>query len=1081
MKTIFFLFFPILIFAQGSRLLRQPTIHENKVAFVYANDLWLSSTDGSQAIRLTSHEGYESAPHFSPDGKHIAFTGQYDGNIDVYVIPTNGGSPKRLTYHPEGDFVQGWTPDGEIIFRSGRSGTPTRLNKFYTIGINDAFPKEMPLTRASYGEISPNGKYVAYTPITSWDPEWRNYRGGQAMPIWIVNLSNFELQTTPQKDQERHLDPVWIDDTVYYLSERDYTSNIWSFNIHTKEEKQITFHKKFDVKSLDADKNQIIYEHAGFLKLLNPINGDTKQIVINVKADINDYRPHWSEIKDKDLQNADISSNGKRVLFEHRGEIFTVPKENGSWRNISKNSSSADRNPIWSPKGDKIAYFSDRTGEYKLYITDIFGEVEQEISIPQSTFFFKPAWSPDGKYIAFTDTHYNLWITNLETSKSYIADTDTYAHPNRTMNPTWSPDSKWVAYSKQQESHFKSIQVHNIENKNTFQITHPLADCISPVWDKNGKYVYTLASTDYGLESGWLDMSNYDPKTSRNLYAVVLNKTDKAPVTISSDESIEKSASQEKDNDSNNANEAKNVVINQNGIFERMVSLKLPTEQYVEMFAGPENELFILRKSDRKVGKNKGELIKYNIPKEKFDLFIDDVSKIKTSIDGNQILLYSQNTWKSTSTNSKTVKNDDKIKTNLKMLVEPQKEFQQIFKEGWRYMRDFLYVDNIHGAPWDEIYEWYSPWVKHAQHRTDLNYIIDIISGEVAIGHSYVSGGDLPDVNRVPTGLLGADITLKKNGYQISKIYSTGAYNPNLVAPLSIPGLNIQEGDYIIEVNGVKVSPDSNIYKLFEQTANREIQITVSKEASGKTSRKLMIKPIQSERGLRTENWIENNRRKVDEMSNGQLAYVYVPNTSQAGFVSFNRYYFSQQDKKGVIIDERNNGGGSAADYIIDILKRKPFGYFNSKAGDRKPWTTPMAGIFGPKVMIINERAGSGGDLLPYMFKKAQLGPLVGTRTWGGLVGTWDTPNFIDGGRMVAPRGGFYDLQGNWAVEGVGVSPDIEVIQEPKETVQGKDPQLEKAVKEALKLLPKEEFIFKKDPADPVRWKRPDGYQNDQD
>jgi tricorn protease len=449
------------------------------------------------------------------------------------------------------------------------------------------------------------------------------------------------------------------------------------------------------------------------------------------------------------------------------------------------------------------------------------------------------------------------------------------------------------------------------------------------------------------------------------------------------------------------------------------------------------------------------------------------------SNDRKTILIRQGGKWIMTETKSAPKPGKDVLKATVKIKLDQKAEAHQIFREGWRFMRDFLYVDNVHGAPWDDVYSWYAPWIDHVRHRTDLNYVVDIMSGEVAVGHSYVSGGDLPDVENVPVGLLGADLEVSKGYYKITKIYSGERWNPNIEAPLCKPGIDVNEGDFLVAINGVALTEKINPYQLLEQTAGREINISVNSKPSMSGARTVLIKPVRSERQLRNIDWVENNRRKVDELSNGKLAYVYIPNTGGGGFTSFNRYYFSQQDKKGVILDERNNGGGSAADYMIDIMSRELFGYFNSRANDNRPWTTPMAGIWGPKVMIINERAGSGGDLLPYMFKMKGIGPLVGTRTWGGLVGTWDTPRFIDGGRMVAPRGGFYDVDGNWAVEGEGVAPNIEVIQEPKLVIQGKDPQLERAVEEALRMLNGKEFQPKEEPAPPIRWKRPSGYKND--
>ena len=1063
----FLLIYPLFSQKDGTKLLRQPSIHNNSVVFVYANDLWITSTDeNSDVKRLTSNMGAESNPHFSPDGNYVAFTGQYDGNTDVFVMPAKGGEPKRLTYHPSPDIVQGWTPNNEIMFRSSRESKPTQTNKFFTISLNGGFPKSMPLDRGAYGEISPDGKYIAYTPITSWDPEWRNYRGGQAMPIWVVDLDNMDLKRTSQPTNERHLDPVWIGEDIYYLSERDYASNIWRYSPESGKEKQITFHKKFDVKSLDSDSNQLVYEQGGQLHLLKISSGKYKKLKINISADMNFSRHRWETVRANQLTNAQLSPSGKRALFEHRGEIFSVPKKEGSWRNLSNSDGSAERSPVWSPKGDRIAWFSDKSGEYKLVVSDQFGKELMNIDIPNPTFYFKPNWSPDGNYLAFTDTHYNIIVLSLNSKSTFIVDTDLYAHPSRTMNPVWSPDSKWIAYSKQQRNHFKSIYAYNMVTKSIIQLTDPLADAITPVWSQDGKFIYTLASTNYGLSSGWLDMSSYDPDLTRSLYAISLIKDQDSPNLPKTDDETPNKA-KEKDK----INDKINVVIDDNNIFDRAIPLKIKEGKYLGLIEGPDKSVFIFRRDDDGI-----TLIKYNVKKDESSTFSKKINEASVSFDRKNILFRSGNSWKIVSTKS-APKKPNSLKMGIKLKVNPKAEYHQIFKEGWRFMRDFLYVDNTHGAPWDKIYQWYSPWINHVRHRTDLNYVVDIMSGEVAVGHSYVSGGDMPDLNSVSVGLLGCDFEIDQNHYKITKIYKGERWNPSIRSPLGISGLDVKKGDFIISINGEKLDAKKNPYKLLENTSNRVINIEVSESIPAKNIRKLTIKPVNSERGLRTIDWVESNRRRVEELSDGKLAYVYVPNTSTSGFNSFNRYYFSQQDKKGVIIDERNNGGGSAADYMIDIMKREPVGYFNSKANDKTPWTAPLAGIWGPKVMLINERAGSGGDLLPYMFKLKKIGTLVGTKTWGGLVGTWDTPRFIDGGRMVAPRGGFIDLEGKWSVEGEGVAPDIEVIQDPSMTTKGEDPQLLRGIEEALKLLETKEFKMKKEPKPPIRWKRPKDFK----
>jgi tricorn protease len=1062
------------LWGQGTQLLRQPTLSSEHIAFVYANDLWIVSRDGGEARRLTSNAGEESNPHFSPDEQWIAFTGQYGGNTDVYVMPATGGEPRRLTWHPGGDYVQGWTPDGAVLFRSGRAGHPTQTNKFYTVPLDGGLPRALDIPRAAFGELSPDGSQLAYVPITFWDPEWRNYRGGQAMPIWIVDMDTKELIRTPQPTQERHLDPVWYEDQVYYLSERDYASNIWMFDPATREEKQLTRHQQFDVKSLDAGPDAIVYEQGGYLHLLDPASGASQQVVIEVKGDMNFARPRWEDVGANDLTNARVSPTGQRAVFECRGEIFTLPKENGSWRNLTNSPGVADRAPAWSPQGDKIAWFSDAGGDYALQIADQRGAPIQSIELPNPTFFFEPDWSPDGQYLAFTDTDYQIWVVDVESGTAKIVDTDRYAHPNRTMNPVWSPDSKWIAYARQLESHFKAAFAYNVATEERIQLTDGMADVITPVWDQGGEYLYFLASTDYGLNSGWLDMSSYDPDVSRSLYVLLLNKDVAAPTLAKSDEE-EPPAGEDKDEDQKNGEEQDVAVrIDTDGLMRRVVALDLPERNYTGLLAGPANSVFVLENVPNESGVT---LHKYDVEEQEAEKFVTGMRGGVTSFDGSHLLYRNGGGWHLVATKSPPKNGDGKLAMNVKVEIDPQAEYAQIFREGWRYMRDFLYVDNVHGAPWDKIYEWYSPWIRHVRHRTDLNYVVDIMSGEVSIGHSYVSGGDMPDLDRVPVGLLGCDLVAENGWYRIAKIYTGESWNPDVEAPLAVPGLDVSEGDYLVAVNGRELRAPTNPYQLFEQTSGREIYISVNSAPTRNGAREVLVKPIASENQLRTWDWIERNRRRVAELSDGQLAYVYVPNTGERGFEYFNRYYFAQQDKKGVVIDERNNGGGSAADYMADILSRTLFGYFNSKANDRRPWTTPIAGIWGPKVMIINERAGSGGDLLPYMFRAKEIGPLVGTRTWGGLVGTWDTPRFIDGGRMVAPRGGFFDTNGEWAVEGEGVAPDIEVIQEPRAVLQGWDPQLERAVEEALRLLESQEFVLPDEPAPPVRWKRPDGFK----
>jgi tricorn protease len=692
------------------------------------------------------------------------------------------------------------------------------------------------------------------------------------------------------------------------------------------------------------------------------------------------------------------------------------------------------------------------------------------ILLPNKSFYFKPDWAPDGKHIAFTDTDYNLWIVNVVTGNAKIADTERFAHPNRSLNPVWSPDSKWVAYARLLDNQFKAIFVYQIETGKKIQVTDGLADAISPVWDVKAEYLYFLASTNFGLNSGWLDMSSYERPITRSLYVAILNKNGKSPFLPQSDE--EKPKDTEKKEGEKKA-ETKVVTIDESGLWNRIIAVDIPARDYTGLVSGPENYLFYTES----VPNQPGVLLhRYNFNDRKTEQYLSGISFATVSNDRKALLYQANGNWGIVETNGGPKKTGDgnlKALANFKIKINPKQEWEQIFKEGWRYQRDFLYVDNVHGAPWNDIYNWYKPWVSHVKHRSDLNYIVDILGGEVAVGHSYTSGGDFPDVKSVNIGLLGADYEVNQGRYRITKIYNGESWNPNLKAPLAIPGIDVKVGDYILEVNGQEIKASENLYKYFEGTGSKQIKIRVNSKPDSEGSRLITVVPVENENQLRMMDWVESNRRKVDELSGGKLAYVYIPNTGNPGYTYFNRYYFSQQDKKGAVIDERNNGGGSAADYMVDIMARELHGYFNSRAGDRRPFTTPMAGIWGPKVMLINERAGSGGDLLPYLFHKMEIGPLIGTKTWGGLVGTWDTPPFIDGGRMVAPRGGFFDVNGEWAVEGVGISPDIAVEQTPKDVIDGKDPQLERAVKETLKLLETQGVELKPEPKAPIRYARP--------
>ena len=1063
--------------AQGTRFLRQPSVGASEIAFVHANDIWVVGRDGGQARRVTTDEGAETEPAFSPDGRWIAFTGEYGGGQDVYLVESAGGQPRRLTWHPGADVVQGWTPDGDILFRSGREAVPTRLWKFYTVPADGGFPEAFPLHQAYQGEMSDDGAWLAYQEIQLWDPGWRNYRGGQAQPVRVVSTRSLDLQT-PSWEGERHLDPTWMDGVVYYMSERDFASNIWMYDPASGQDRQLSFHADFDVHSLDAGHGVVVYEQAGYLHELDPQTGSVRQLDIRAAGDQNWARSRWEDVPGTQLTNPRLSPTGKRALFQYRGDIFTVPVEDGSWRNLTRTPGVADRHPVWSPDGSQIVWFNDDGGEYALVIANQDGRNQRRVEIDEPSFYFQPEWSPDGTKLAFTDTHYRVLVMDVASGDVEHIDTDRYAHPERTMNPVWSPDSRFIAYARRLDTQLRTIIAYDTQSGERLQLTDGMADAISPVWDESGEYLYFLGSTDYALNTGWLDMTSYDRPVTRALYVAILDDEGVSPFVPVSDEedpSTEGDADAGDGDDGGGANEASPITIDVDGIAARIVAAPgLPLRNYTGLVAGPEGQVFVLEAVADEAGST---VHRYSLEDREPTEYATGVNSATPSADRKKLLMRTGASWSVANTaGGPPSESDGRLELgDLRVRIEPRQEWSQMLRDGWRFMRDFLYVDNQHGAPWDDVWDWYSAWLPDVEHRSDFNHLLDMVSGEIAVGHSYVRGGDYPELTNPRTGLLGADLAEVDGFYRIERIYSGESWNPALTGPLSHPGLGVSEGDFIVAIDGHEVRAPTNPFELLEGTAERTVRLTVNSSPSVDGAREIVVEPVVNENQLRSWSWVEDNRRKVDELSGGRLAYVYLPNTGQGGYTYFNRMYFAQQDRQGAVIDERNNGGGSAADYIVDVMARELTGYFNSRAGDNKPWTQPMAGLWGPKVMIINERAGSGGDLMPYLFRFREVGPLVGMKTWGGLVGTWDTPPLLDGGSFVAPRGGFFDVNGEWAVEAEGVAPDIEVMNTPKAVAEGRDPQLEAAVEEALRLLGTEAVELMAEPVAPVRYRRPGG------
>jgi len=1048
-------------------------VSRDSIAFEYAGDLWIVGRSGGQARRLTSTPGAEIDPYFSPDGSQIAFTSTVAGNTDVYVVPAAGGNPRRLTYHPGVDRARGWTTDGQrVIFASGRTSAPQQAYfRLWTVGLDGGLPDALPMPRAFSGAYSPDGRRIAYEEITTafipaWYEAsmWRHYRGGRTHPVQVMNLNDNSVEKLPWNNSNDTL-PMWIGNTIYFVSDQNYTANVFAYRADTKQVSQLTHHDDFDVMTASAGPDAIVYEQAGYIYLLDAKSGKSQKVNIEVTGDFPWARPQFKKVVSM-IRSSTLSPTGVRAAFEARGEIFSVPTEKGDYRNLTQSPGAHDRSPAWSPDGAQLAWLSDASGEYQLMVGDPLGlTAPRTIALPSTAFFSAPAWSPDGKNILLQDNHRNLWMIEVAGGKANKIDTDNYPDPGRSFDAIWAPDSKWVAYSKNLPSRLRAIFIYSLTDSKSHQITDGLADSISPAFDAGGKYLYFMASTNFGPSTGWLEMSSIDRPVRRAIYLAVLGASEPSPLLPETGDEPPKPPTppegappQTQTSPPTAAPRTLNVRIDFDQIGQRIISVNIPPGDYSNLVGGASGSFFYTEPISTTPGAAL-RLQRYQLRERTAAPFLEGIRSYSLSADKKK-LLYQNAAGGGTSWGVVPTDRPAPVRVGdgplnlaqLEMQVDPRAEWEQIYRETWRIQREYFYDAKFHGADWQAIYEKYRPLLAHVAHRTDLSYLIATIGGELTVGHSYLQGtGDLPGEDPVSVGLLGADFALENGRYRIKRIYTGENWNPELRAPLSAPGIQVAEGDYLLEVNGRPLTPPTNIYSMFEGSANRQTLIRVNKTPSMEGSRVVTVIPVASEDGLRTRAWIEDNRRTVDKLSNGRLAYVWLPNTGGPGYTYFTRYYYAQQDKEGAIIDERYNQGGQVADYIVNELDRKLMGYFAQRDGE--PATSPIAGIYGPKVMIINESAGSGGDALPYMFHLRKIGPLVGTRTWGGLVGTLGFPSTIDGGGITAPNLAFYDLSGKWAVENEGIAPDIEVEYTPAAVIKGTDPQLERAVQEGMRLL----------------------------
>ncbi|HKS24753.1 MAG TPA: PDZ domain-containing protein [Thermoanaerobaculia bacterium] len=1048
------LLLPLPLFAvdiHDTRLLSEPAVSADRIAFAYANDLWVANLDGSGVRRLTSHPGIESGPKFSPDGKLIAFTGRYEGNTDVYVVPAEGGVPRRLTWHPQADVARGFTADGAaVLFSSPREVYTGRYLQLYTVPVGGGAATKLPIPHATKAAYSPDGRKIVYQPLGDPYVEWKHYRGGQVARLVLFDVATYATESIPQPAGRcNDTDPMWVGDKVYFRSDRDGEFNVYSFDPATKKIARLTKHADFPVVNASAGAGKIVYEQAGYLHLLDPKSGSDARLKVGVAADLVESLPRFAKGK-KFIRTGSISPSGARAAVEFRGEIFTVPREKGDDRNLTNTPAANERWPAWSPDGKSIAYFSDRDGEYQLYIADQEGKgTPREIKIKGAGSYQEPKWSPDSKKISFSDNSRTIFVVDVATGELTKVSSDVMYGPVRILNHAWSPDSQWLAYTRNTPTYMNRIYLYSVADKTSTPLTDPYTDAMQPVFDANGKYLYFFASTDAGPVDDWFAQSNEDIRATRSIYLAVLPKGVVSPLAKESDEEAAKP-----DADKEKKEEKKapvKVAIDFDGITQRIVALPPKAAEYDNLAAGKSGQIYYT-KSSSGPGDDEATLQRFDLEKRKEESLADKVQGFELSADAKRMLLVTKDGWSLVDAGEKLDLTKFRLPVDkLQVKIDPRAEWRQIFEEAWRINRDFFYDPNMHGADWNAMKAKYEVFLPDLAVRQDLNRVMTWMSSELSVGHHRLGGGDsLAEVESVPGGLLGADYKVENGRYRFAKVYGGLNWNPELRAPLTEPGVDVKAGDYLLAVGGKDLKYPEDLYSRFEQTAGRIVELTVGPNADGSGSRVVKVVPIEDEAPLRNRDWVEGNLRKVTEATNGKVAYVYVPNTAGAGYTYFKRYFFPQADRDAVIVDERHNGGGAVADYYIDILRRPLISHWAMRyGGDLK---TPLASIQGPKVMIIDETAGSGGDLLPWMFHKLQLGTLVGTRTWGGLVGILGFPVLMDGGTITAPNLGIWTSEG-FIVENEGVPPDVEVEQTPADVIAGRDPQLERAIAIAMKQL----------------------------
>jgi tricorn protease len=1079
--------------AEGSqtRLLRQPAVSKDHLAFVYGGDIWVSDRDGGHPVQLTSHPASEFAPHFSPDGKWIAFSANYDNNIDVYVIPVEGGQPRRLTWHPAPDLVTGWSVDGKrVLFVSNREVANSRSGQLYEVSVDGGFERKVMKAVAVEGSWSPDGKRLAYRPYTmaySGISGWRQHRGGDTPPIWIIDPAGKVLEKIPHENASDS-NPLWVGDDVVFISDRNEGSaNLFLYDGHSHTVRQLTHESPWDVRNAGAYGDTVVYEAGGLLKSLDLGTGQIRPIPIHVSAQSTQARPQWKDVA-KLITSAVLSPTGKRVLITARGDVFSVPVKDGSVRNLTATSGVRESDALWSKDGQRIAYLSDEGGVQALLIRDA-GGLEKPVrhALGKTGYFTLLDWSPDSRRIVFQDNHLHLY--GIELAGDVVSLIDTSQRRGGFIT-SFSPDSRWIAYTVIGENYLTKVRLHNFTDGQTSDLADRFVQTDDPVFGDSG-LLYFTASIDAGPSRVTLDMSTQERPLRKALYAAVLAADGKSPLAPKtadedpkggdkdagkdSDKDSDKSADKEggDDADKSDGNDKKKkgdkpgkagkppkpTRIDFAGLSDRFVPIPVAERNYDELLVGSDGALFYLSRpqagaTTEPPGPNNqadAELYRYSFEDRAEKQLKTHLIDISASADRKKLLLHEGEAKFEVADANEKLETKPVDLGGLRMFVDPRQEWRQIFDEAWRMEQQFFYDPNMHGLDWRAVRSRYEPLLEFVQRREDLNELLIEMIGEMQVGHNRIFGGDLENERPAAVGLLGADFKVQDNLYHIQRIYRGDRWNPFLVGPLTAPGVKASEGDVILAINGHPLDAGVNIFSLLAGTADKQTSLTLSSDGTTKAAHTATVIPIGSEVALRQWEWVQKNRDYVDRQSGGKVAYVYLPDTAGPGFTFFNRMFFAAIDKEALIVDDRRNSGGQAANYVLEVLDRRYLAGWKDRDG--LVFNTPAAAIYGPKVMLIDQDAGSGGDFFPYGFRQLGLGKLIGTRTWGGLIGISANPPLIDGARLTVPFFRFFAADGEWRVENQGVAPDLEVPLDPIAVNEDRDPQLDAAIAEVLQQL----------------------------